>query len=157
MNSYNLAEDEKKLLLELAKKVVDTLGENTPFPEILNCFPKEKKIKHSEKFIAKNFLSYDFFRYAFKTDYSDGDNSYTLFIMETKNEHETKTILKKYFKFITNKDQEIKTERFSLKDPYHGEILIGWQDKYVWGTLNLSDRDRRQNCLQEIKEKQIYS
>jgi hypothetical protein len=152
LNSYNLSDQEKKILPGLAEKLAAILNTDSSLPEILGCFPTENKIQNSEKFIARNFLGYDFFNYCFVSDYGDPMDPFTVFIIETKDSDESKSVLKKYFEFIKHNEQEIKKADYSLKDPYHGDISISWQDRYIWGIIKLADFTQKTVYLGIIRE-----
>ena len=152
INSYGLSEAEEKLLPEYAKKVAAVLDGETSFPFIVNCFPAEHKLENSEKFVAKNYMSYDFFNYVFQADYSDEDNLYTMFIMKTKDKNETKTVLKNYLDFIKSGETEVSKNIYFLIDPYHGDTAIGWQDNYIWGIVAENGQKYMEKSIQLLKE-----
>lgn len=145
------AEDEK-VLLTFAKKVSENLGEKGSLPAILSSFPEEGKKKNSEKFIAKNFLGYSFFLPGFTADYDLSGKKFKLYLMEGANPEDCRKTIQKYLEKIGKPRQRVEQGRFTLQDPYHGEMDFAWKGKYIWGVLNLGEPVLRSKYLGLFEE-----
>jgi len=146
LNSFNTGAEDEEILLNFAKKVSENLGEKGRLPSILSSFPEEGKKKNSEKFIAKNFLGYSFLHSAFTADYGLSGTKFKLFVIESDRK-ECKDMIQKYLQQTKSLEKNIAEGRYTISDPYHGEIFLHWKGKYIWGILNVSDISLRSKYL----------
>ena len=151
ISSYNTGAEDREILLAFAKKVAKGLGENGSLPSILSCFPEEGEKKHSEKFINKNFLGYSFLHSAFTADYEVTGAKFKLFIVES-DPIECKTMIQKYLQQTGSPAHEVVEGRFTLHDPYQGEIDLYWQGKYIWGIVNMNEPTLRSKYLKLFED-----
>jgi hypothetical protein len=42
--------------------------------------------------------------------------------------------------------------RYTISDPYHGEIDLYWKGRHLWGILNLNDASLRSKYLKLFEE-----
>jgi hypothetical protein len=152
INSFNTGADDKEILLTFAKKVAENLGEKGSLPSILSAFPTDGKKKNSEKFINKNFLGYSFFHSAFIADYELPDKKFKLFVIEGADGNDCREIIQKYLQQASSAEKNIREGRYTLTDPYHGEIELHWQGRYIWGILSLNDPLLRSKYLRSFEE-----
>jgi hypothetical protein len=61
-------------------------------------------------------------------------------------------MIRKYLEKIDNSRARIEEGRFTLQDPYHGEMDFSWKGKYIWGVLNLDDPVLRSKYLALFEE-----
>src|SRR3990172_8008461 len=148
INSFNTGTDDREVLLTFAKKVADHLGEKGSFPSLLATFPREGKVKNSEKFISKKFLGYSFLHSAFTADYEVAGEKFKLFLIERGDEKECRDMIQKYLDQTGKTAENVSEGRHAISDPHHGEIDLYWQGAYLWGILNFNYRDFRSKYLQ---------
>jgi len=151
ISSYNTGAEDREILLTFAKKVAIGLGEKVSLPIVLSAFPEEGKKKHSEKFINKNFLGYSFLHSAFTADYELSGAKFKLFIIES-DPIECKDMIQEYLQQIGSPAKEVVEGRYTLRDPYQGEIDLGWQGKYIWGIINACELALRSEYLKLFEE-----
>ena len=135
------------MLISFAKKVLENLGEKGTLPTLLNSFPRDGKVKNSEKFVAKNFLGYAFLHSAFTADYDVSGTKFKLFVIEGAEGNDCKEMIQKYLQQTRSPEKNIAEGRHTIKDPYHGEIELYWKGKYIWGILNLNEASLRSTYL----------
>lgn len=152
ISSVNTGPEDRQVLVMVAQKIAGHLGPKGSFPSIISAFPAEGKEKHSEKFVAKNFLGYAFFPSGFTADYEVQGKKFKLFVIEGNNKDECRDMIKKYLQTIKSPKQEIIEGPFTLLDPHHGEIGFNWQDRYLWGILNLNEISLRLKYLKLFEE-----
>jgi len=152
ISSVNTGPEDRQVLLMVAQKIAEHLGPKGSFPSILSAFPAEGKENHSEKFVAKNFLGYAFLPSGFTADYEVKGEKFKLFIIEGKNKDECRDMIKKYLQTIKSPEKKIKEGLFIFSDPHHGEIGLHWQDRYLWGILNLNEASLRSKYLNLLEE-----
>jgi hypothetical protein len=146
MNSFKTGPEDQEILLNFAKKVAENLGEKGTLPSILSSFPEEGKKKNSEKFIAIKFLGYSFLHSAFTADYELSGMKFKLFVIES-DQKECKDMIQKYLQQTKSPEKNITEGRYTIADPYHGEIDLHWKGKNILGILNVSDASLRSKYL----------
>jgi hypothetical protein len=151
INSFNTGAEDKEILLAFAKKVAENLGGKGSLPSILSSFPEGGK-KNSEKFIAKNFLGYAFLHSAFIADYEVSGTKFKLFLIEGADGNDCRDMIQKYLQQTRSPERNITESRYTIADPYHGEIELHWQGKYIWGILSLNDPLLRSKYLKLLGE-----
>lgn len=139
LSAVNTGPEDREVLIAFAKRTAENLGPKGSFPAILSSFPAEGKKVNSEIFISKNFLGYAFFHSGFTADYEVEGKKFKLFIIEGKNRDDCRDMIEKYLQTIKSPRQEITEGRYTLSDPHHGDISLNWQDRYLWGILNLNE------------------
>ena len=152
MNSFKTGPDDREILLTFAKKVVENFGEKETLPSILSSFPGEGEKKNSEQFIAKKFLGYAFLHSAFTADYELPGKKFKLFVMEGADQKECRGMIEKYLQQTGRPEKHIIEGRYTIADPYHGEIDLQWKGKYIWGILNVDDLILRSKYLKLFEE-----
>ncbi|HXX34423.1 MAG TPA: DUF6599 family protein [Thermodesulfobacteriota bacterium] len=151
ISSYNTGAEDREILLTFARKMAEGLGEKGSLPTVLSAFPEEGKKEHSEKFINKNFLGYPFLHSALTANYELSGAKFKLFIIES-DPIECKGMIQKYLQQIGSPAREVVEGRYTLRDPYQGEIDLDWQGKYIWGTVNISEPVLRSKYLKLFEE-----
>ena len=147
ISSYNTGAEDQEILLTFARKVSDNLGEIGAFPSILSSFPGEGKKKNAETFIAKNFLGYSFLHSAFTADYELSGTKFRLFVIESGDQKDCRSMIQKYFEQTGNKEKAVVEGNHIISDPHHGEVDLYWQGAYIWGILDLNDPALRAKYL----------
>jgi len=147
MTSYNTGAEDREILLTFAKKMSENLGVKGTLPPILFSFPEEGKKKNSEKFINRNFLGYSFLHSGFTADYELPGKKFKLFVIQGVDKNDCKDMIQKYLQQTENSQKSAVERRYTVADPYHGEIDICWRGTYIWGTLSLSESSLRSKYL----------
>jgi hypothetical protein len=151
ISSYSTGVEDREILLTFAKKVAESLGEKGSLPSVLSSFPEEGKKRNSEKFINKNFMGYSFLHSAFTADYELSGTKFKLFLIES-DQKECKGMIQKYLQQTGSPTRDVVEGRYTLPDPYQGEIELYWKGKYIWGILNLNDPSLRSKYLKLFEE-----
>jgi hypothetical protein len=144
--------EDREILLAFAKKVAENLGEKGTLPSILSSFPEEGKKKNSEKFIPIKFLGYAFLHSAFTSDYEVSGTKFKLFVIEGGGGNDCKEMIQNYLQQTRTPEKKAVEGRYKILDPYHGEIELQWQGKYIWGILSLKNPDDRSKYLRLFEE-----
>ncbi len=90
---------------EIAQEVAKILPGTNFMPAELNCLPEHMKIKGSEKYSKKNFLSRSFMNNVIYANYLLENTSCTLFILNGDSEEETQDIFNKLGKTYQSNDK----------------------------------------------------
>jgi len=151
ISGLNIGENDERILMPLAKKVEEMLGEKTSLPPILASFPAEGKKKNTEKFISKNFLGYSFFHSGYTADYEVAGNKFKVFVIEGKDLEDCRGMMEGYLQRTGREAKQAFEGTYQVKDPYHGEVDLFWKGNLIWGVLGLTDLNLRSQYLQKLK------
>ncbi|PIV24827.1 MAG: hypothetical protein COZ69_13490 [Deltaproteobacteria bacterium CG_4_8_14_3_um_filter_45_9] len=151
ITGYKIESGAQEVLISFAKEVLENLGEKGILPARLNSFPREGKVKNSEKFIAKNFLGYAFLHSAFTADYELSGTKFKLFVIDIDRK-ECKDMIQKYLQQTKSPEKNIAEGIYTISDPYHGEIGFHWKGKFIWGIFNFNDYSLRSKYLKLFEE-----
>jgi hypothetical protein len=152
ISSYKTGAEDREILLTFANKVSEDLGEKGSLPSILSSFPEGGKKKNSEKFINHNFLGYSFLHSAFTADYELSGMKFKLFVIGSEEGNDCRDMIQKYLQQTGSPRKDVVEGRYTISDPYHGEIDLDWQGKYIWGILNVNDVSLRSKYLKLFEE-----
>ena len=148
INAYLGGAETHEVLQHFGKRVAEQLGGTASFPEILSCFPKQRKSPNSERFVARDFLGHRFLHHGFAADYGDSNMTFTLFLIEGVDPKDCGEMLQEYLQLTGHSQKEAKEGHYILRDPNHGEIALIWKGKFIWGAMNLLDIQLRSEYLQ---------
>lgn len=152
INCYEAGEGTKESLLTFAKKMAENLGGQASLPKLSNIFPSKGKKKNSEKFIARDFLGYQYLHSSFTADYEVADVDFKLFIIEGDDSTDCEKMISQYFQKTGSAEKKLKEGNFTIVDPYHGEIVFSWKGKYIWGVIQSKDDDSQAKYLSLIED-----
>jgi hypothetical protein len=152
MSGVDLGPTERAILTAFAEKVAEKLGGKGALPAALSHFPAEGRKANSEKFIAREFLGYSFFRSAFTADYELSGRKFQLFLIETRDAGECRDMVRAYLRQVGAPQDNPEEGRFRLKDPYHGEMDFTWKGNHLFGALDLADEPLRARVLTLMAE-----
>jgi len=107
ITGYKIESGWREVLISFAKKVLENLGEKGTLPTLLNSFPRDGKVKNSEKFINKNFLGYAFLHSAFTADYELSGRKFKLFVIEGAGKDECKEMIQKYLQQTKSPEKNV--------------------------------------------------
>jgi hypothetical protein len=144
ISGFDLGEKDQDVLTAYAKKLAEKLEGPTTFPAVVLCFPKEEMVQDSQGFIAKNFLGHAFLHSAYVADYEMDGRNMQVFIMEGKDETETRAILDSYLDFVKKKGMEVEEKEglYRFQDPYYrsnGKMNMKLKGNYLWGLFSRND------------------
>ena len=129
-----------KTLQQLAVKIETKLDQNNELPSELKLFPDQGKIPYSEKYIANDFLGYNYFYSAFTADYKQDDESFSIFIISPENQQQIKKMLNEYLDFTEFPSDDRDRQQFEVDDPYNGTVILYITDKYLFGITGGDDK-----------------
>lgn len=139
ITGYDLADRDETILKESAQQIAQKIQGDNRLPKIIECFPTEEKIEHSERYIARDYLGHSFLNSAFTADYEKEGRKIQVFIIETDDEKGARKILDDYLNFVKSKGMTVKNPGqnfYRFQDPYYGSngsMNIKQNGNYLWG------------------------
>jgi hypothetical protein len=153
IHTHQKDEDAIRAIKDIAQKVSGLLGENITPPTILQIFPKENLIGHSQKYYPTNFLGLSFLENAISADYQQGTDKYTLFVLEQVSKKLVQEMVLKYFEFVKTGDNLVDGKIYSIDDPFNGQVYILLKQNKLLGTVGLKDHKMADKCLEKLAGK----
>ncbi len=149
MSCFDEAEDLNEQMDKIGRKIQEHLKQKLFWPSVLRYFPATEA--HTDHYIAENFLGFDFLHSAFIAPYNIDGTEFKLFIITTGDPATVQEMLKKYFAF-TKQEIEVKDGRYTVKDPYNGDIEVLLNGKYLAGIVDCDDPELSSKLLEQLKE-----
>jgi hypothetical protein len=150
LSSDHTGADDREILLAFARRISQELPAQSVLPAVLSAFPSDGKRPNSEKFIAKDFLGYAFLHAGYLADYERSGQKYQLFVITGESPADARAMLEHYLKQI-KREATLAEGAYQVKDPYHGEMALLWKEKYIWGTVKVTDPDVRAAYLKQFE------
>ncbi|MBN2206601.1 MAG: hypothetical protein JW742_04285 [Candidatus Aminicenantes bacterium] len=99
---FDCGGDGTDTLLGFARAVI-ALSPDEPvgFPSLLQAFPREGLVAHSEKFLLRNVLGFGFLRNGYLASYEVGEAAFDGFLVEASGGEEAETMMARYLEFQT--------------------------------------------------------
>jgi len=145
--SYDLGDQTAAVLETFARKIVGETNGMETFPAELNLLPMEGKLPNSEKYFARNFLGFDFLTNGFAVEYFDQNRRFQVFVIVSDDTTAAREMMTNYFALCEMPSVEPLDGRYTLLDPYHGEMIVIRKGRYLWGVLNCSENTIRGKYL----------
>lgn len=152
INCYDAGKKTEDHLLAFARQMEKNLDGQASMPKLSSLFPEKGKNKNSEKFIARDFLGYQFLHSSFTAEYELGGADFKLFIIKGEDSQDCKNMVTQYLQKIDSPEKKGKEGRFIITDPYHGAIAFAWKGNYIWGIINPHDAASQEKYLSIIED-----
>ena len=125
------------------KAVADRIPGPARFPELVRRLPEGGRKAHTEKYIAQNFLGYQFLRGAYIAEYSLKGQNLQGFVMDCGDAKAAQAAVTR-FAFGGNAPAgALDAGGKAFRDKYNGDIQLGWRGRFVWGAMG-GDATQRQ-------------
>jgi len=143
------------VLRRFAEKIADKLGGRKSAPAVLGAFPEKGKVLRSEKMAPSNFLGHSFFHDGISVHYQIDGASFHLFVVRGTDSSDARKMVERYRAVAKAPAAEVKPAGSeTLKDPYHGEVLLRWSGRWLWGAIEQASPLRPQ-LLDELGQRLI--
>lgn len=115
----------------LANNVASALEGSTVMPSALSLFPANGKKQNEETYINESVLGHKFLNNAFKANYEDGNDSFSIFILDKSSNEETMKTVEAYLEYTGTEALDSDTGRYALKDGYNGNVFLAWKGNRI--------------------------
>jgi len=136
----------------LARQIEKNIGYPGDMPQTLSLFPKKGLVKHSEKYIAANFMGYSYLHSAFVADYKKADQTFRVFIMHPQDQKAVGEMLSSYFDFVEQPADKRQGEVISVEDPYNGKVWLYRHGEYLAGVTG-TDQPIAEDYINMLRKK----
>jgi hypothetical protein len=115
----------------LANNVASMLEGTTGMPTALSLFPANGKKLNEETYINESVLGHKFLNNAFKANYEDGNDIFSIFILDKSSIGETMKSVEAYLVYTGTEALDSDTGRYALKDGYNGNVFLAWKGNRI--------------------------
>lgn len=115
----------------LAERVAAMITGESSMPVILSEFPVEGRKQNEEVFINESVLGHGFLKKAFKASYEVGNDSFSVYVIESNAPEEAKKTAETYIASTGITPFETGDSKFVLTDGYNGIIFLAWKDNRI--------------------------
>jgi len=138
---FDCGDGDEAVLGQFAAEVSRGVKRKGRLPELLQVFPREGLVAHSEKFILHNVLGFAFLHDGFISGYKVQDQEFDLFIIEARDEREAEDMLKRYIEVQGKNGQTPRTipGGIHLKDRYAKNVYLAKAGNLVLGVMRIQD------------------
>ncbi|MBF0651836.1 hypothetical protein IR083_23755 [Dysgonomonas sp. GY75] len=127
----NVSETMRAIAAHLAGNIDATVG----YPPVVNAFPKEDMIPHTETYVTANYIGHTFLNMVYTAKYKIDNKTFQAFVVDAKSADGAKDILNKYFTF-TKQPLDFVEGNLIIKDRYNGDIPAVWKGQYIIGVFS---------------------
>ncbi|MBP8975429.1 MAG: hypothetical protein KBG83_01805 [Bacteroidetes bacterium] len=136
----------QQALLTIANAVAVALHQESGMPTQFDVFPKEERLPHSEYYVNRDFLGYQFFDNAYVVPYKQC----TMFTAYFSSEVEAQEAVKKYAKLL--KDSLLTFDKpTKVKDPAIGGMLLQRCGSLIVGAIDIRDEQKAKMLISQIQ------
>jgi hypothetical protein len=151
IRTYSKNESTLKSAESLAHEVADLIKGGKEMPSALSLFPATGKKVNEEIYINESVLGHKFLNKAYKADYESGNDTFSIFLMESTPKETQKTV-DAYLAATGTEATEAEIGKYMLKDGYNGTIFLAWKGNriVILSGLSIDQSDVADKYISEI-------
>ena len=131
IRTYSKNEKTLQSAQSLASIIANLIPGETVMPPALSLFPAEGKKLNEETYINESVLGHKFLNNAFKANYEDGNDIFSIFILDKSSPAETMKSVQAYLEYTGSEALDSDTGRYALKDGYNGNVFLAWKGNRI--------------------------
>jgi hypothetical protein len=131
VRTYSKNEKTLESSRSLALSTAAMLEGSNDMPQPLTLFPPAGKKTNEEMYINQNVLGHKFLNKAFKANYVEGPDSFSVFILLTAAPDEAWKSAEAYLASAGTEAIESSSGKYVLTDGYNGTIFLAWKEKRI--------------------------
>jgi hypothetical protein len=150
LSTYQTGSKAQEAMLTIGKTLVEQLKQNNLMPTLFKVFPVIGKKPNTEQYVARNFLGYSFMNSAYVAVYKDS-SAFRIFVIESAVQEKANAMLIEYLNAVPKETvTKIAPDKYQIRDPHNGVIELQVFNRYLYGTLNCTDPNTRDQYLKEV-------
>jgi hypothetical protein len=131
VRTYSKNEKTLEAARNLALSTAVMLEGSNDMPQPLSLFPLAGKKANEEMFINQSVLGHKFLNKAFKANYVEGPDSFSVFIFLTKTPDEVWKSAETYLASAGTEATESANGKYVLSDGYNGTVFLAWKENMM--------------------------
>jgi hypothetical protein len=131
VRTYSKNEKTLQAARNLALSTAGMLEGSNDMPQPLTLFPSAGKKANEEMYINQSVLGHKFLNNAFRANYAEGPDSFSIFILIAKTPDEAWKSAEAYLAVTGTEAIESASGKYVLSDEYNGTVFIAWKDNRI--------------------------
>jgi len=146
-------EDLSEVLGQIAKGFAANIDPEANYPKVLQVFPENGKVAHSEAYISSSYLGHEFLHSAYTADYRQDGRVFQIFVIDAGSKKEASDMLSKWLSFA-GQSQDSGEGKLLVKDKYNGDVQLFWTDRFIIGIFSEDGNAKvdGDNTLEDISD-----
>jgi len=146
----------KETLLACAKAISGKLPPGSGKPRELQAVKIAALAPHSERYLAKSLLGYDFFRFGIIADAVVQNERMQIIAIREKTEADARKTFDQYLAYLNAEAREIKLtgdaarKQAAASDPLYGGILIEQSGRHLIGVIRIKNNAAAGQVLEQL-------
>ena len=136
---FDCGEASNKVLRSFAAEITKRAGDKGAFPDVLQIFPEDGRLPHTEKYIMQNFMGYSFLHDGYLVNYQHSELEFDAFLIEGKSKDEASEMLERYLEAKGKENVEKFQGGYHIKDRYYHNIFIAPVDNILCGVMKIKE------------------
>lgn len=138
----------RQSMLTIAGSIAGSLRQPASWPPALAFLPVDRKVSHSEQYIAESYLGYGFLRGAYVAQYNENGRC-EIFVIPAVSDAAAASMLAALAE--VNHAPVASPDPSVLRDVHHGDIGLVLRGKYLAGVVRCPDAAVRSRFLQILQ------
>ena len=150
-------EVEKKILIDCGRTISGRLPANYKAPPELAIFHIPEIVPHSERYIAKSLLGYDFFRRGLTADAKGAGGKFQVFAIIEDSPDEAHKAFESYSAYLRSEGKEFRVGHSPARDvlesidPLYGKVHVEQEGGHILGASRLQDFSAAVPVLEKLR------
>ena len=148
---------DRSTLIACARSISDKIPSHPGRPREVSWLKIPHAVPHSERYLAKSLLGYDFFNSGLIADVLTGKEKIQVFVILDPSPNHARTTLAQYRAYLQKSGAKIspESERESLAaiDPLYGNALIKQSGRFLIGAVRFQNSDEAKHVIAELEKK----
>jgi hypothetical protein len=150
LSTYQTGSKAQEAMLTIGRTLADHLKQNNATPKLFQIFPVEGKLPNTEQYVARNFLGYSFLNSAYVAMYKDS-SEFKIFVIESATPEKANAMFAEYLNAVPKETvTKLTPDKYQIRDPHNGIIGLQVFNQYIYGILNCTDPNTRDQYLREV-------
>ncbi|MDR2474974.1 MAG: hypothetical protein LBD45_03870 [Bacteroidales bacterium] len=132
------ASDLGDILQKIGSDLAEKIDAKADFPPVIQAFPTEDRISHSQAYITSNYIGHEFLSSVYTASYKKDGQNFQAFVIDAKTPDGAKNVLTRYAAFTKQPQDFAEGLLTTMKDRYNGDIPMIWKGRYIIGIFSES-------------------
>jgi hypothetical protein len=151
--SYDMHPETAQSLSRLATLITRKMPKKGEPPHLFSIFPKEGRVKKSERYIKCDVLGQAYFTDGYSIEYDSTTNHHKIFLINSKGPREASKNFRTYRDFIktigqiTGEDIKLGEQAFAGTHTFYGRVLFARTGSHIIGVVRFNKQSSAEDTI----------
>lgn len=157
ITSFDFSKDMSASLLQMGGAIAGKIPGDLKEPDMLRYFPEENKVRFSERFIPTGFLGQSYLKNGYRCDYSDGPESWQVFLVPCESDSAAESNLDRYRSFLESQEYRILPQDpdGTVAAEKERHVLAFALRSFFCGVMNIGSLEQGREIAEQLKKNLI--